>query len=405
MYVFDGTFSVSGSPTITGNTVSNNANNVYLPSGKTITIGADGLIVGTIGVTAADMKAGGAAQITDTDVTGAANIFTSDISAYSIEETIATTDGGIAVFLSDAEVAYKTSSSAQGNTLGSFAKAYGDSGTEITLLKDITPTTASGFSWPIVFDWTCTLDLNGYTINRELSSETDDGQVVVISSNGNLTIKDSSANADGTGRIGKITGGYSSYNGMNYSDGGGGIYVEGGSLTLESGSITGNKAFKNGGGVYVGSGGTFTMKGGSITDNTADEYGGGVYVGSSCTFTMTGGFIGSTATPNKAWMGGGIYIWNGNVTISGNAQIIGNQTKSYLLVLDGPPRIFNKGGGVYLSFGTLTMSGNSCISENMVDVGGNIDNTGGGVYIEGGTFTQGTGKVENNTPNNVYPEP
>ncbi len=175
----DGTFSVGGSPTITNNTVSSNANNVYLPSGKTITIGDGRLTGGTIGVTAADMKAGGAAQITDTDVPGAANKFTSDISSYSVEETIATTDGGTAVFLSDAEVAYKTSSSAQGNTLGSFAKAYGDSGTEITLLKDITPTTASGFSWPIVFDWTCTLDLNGHAINRELSSETDDGLLLL----------------------------------------------------------------------------------------------------------------------------------------------------------------------------------------------------------------------------------
>ena len=289
---------------------------------------------------------------------------------------------------------------------GTFEEARAASATEITLLKDITPTTAPTVSWPVVFDWTCTLDLNGHAINRELSSETDDGQVVVISSNGNLTIKDSSANADGTGGIGKITGGYSSYNGMYYSDGGGGIYVEGGSLTLESGSITGNKAFKNGGGVYVGSGGTFTMKGGSITDNTADEYGGGVYVGSSCTFTMTGGFIGSTATPNKAWMGGGIYIWNGNVTISGNAQIIGNKAKAYPLNPGGPPRFNNNGGGVYLSFGTLTMSGNSCISENMVDDNtGNTGNTGGGVYIEGGTFTQGTGKVENNSPDNVYLKP
>ena len=400
VYVFDGTFTVSGSSlTITGNT----AHNVYLPGGKTITIGDGGLTGGTIGVTAEDMKAGGAAQITDIDVPGAANKFTSDISPYSVEETIATTDGGTAVFLSDAEVAYKTSSSAQGNTLGSFAKAYGDSGTEITLLKDITPTTASGFSWPIVFDWTCTLDLNGHAINCELSSETGDGQVVVIRPNGNLTIKDSSANADGTGGIGKITGGYDSGDGQYYGNGGGGIYVEGGSLTLESGSITGNKTFKNGGGVYVGSGCTFTMKGGSITDNTADGGGGGIYVAG--TFTMTGGFIGSTATPNKACMGGGIYIGNGNVTISGNAQIIGNQTKSHPLdSTTGAPRL-NKGGGVYLSFGTLTMSGNSCISENMVDGGGNSNNTGGGVYIEGGTFTQGTGKVENNTPNNVYPEP
>ena len=394
VYVDGGTFSVSGSPTITGNTVSNNANNVYLPGGKPITIGDGRLTGGTIGVTAEAITPGDAVQITDTDVLGAANIFTSDISAYSIEETIATRDGGIAVFLSDAEVAYKTSSSAKGKTLGNFANAYGDSGTEITLLKDITPTTASGFSWPIVFDWTC-------------SSETDDGQVVVIRSNANLTIKDSSAtNSDGTNGKGKITGGYDSGNGTNYGDGGGGIYVESGSLTLESGSITGNKTFDNGGGVYVGSGGTFTMKGGSITDNTADDGGGGVYVGSSCTFTMTGGFIGSTATPNKACMGGGIYIWNGNVTISGNAQIIGNQTKSYLLdSTTGGPRL-NKGGGVYLSFGTLTMSGNSCISENMVDGGGNIDNTGGGVYVDGSFTVSGTPTITGNTvsgsANNVY---
>ena len=412
VYVFDGTFSVSGSSlTITGNT----AHNVYLASGKTISIGDGGLTGGTIGVTAADMKAGGAAQITDIDVTGAANIFTSDISPYSIEETIATTDGGIAVFLSDTEVFYQETD-ASARSAGTFADAVSEantwtSGGTITLMKNIDGNNAvfgtDGVSTPIIFrGGTCTLDLNGHAINRELSSETDDGQVVVISSNGNLTIKDSSAiNSDGTGGIGKITGGYDSGNGQNYGDGGGGIYVEDGSLTLESGSITGNKTLKNGGGVYVGSGCAFTMKGGSITGNTADDYGGGVYVGSSCTFTMTGGFIGSTATPNKACMGGGIYIWNGNVTISGNAQIIGNQTKSYPLDPGGPPRL-NKGGGVYLSFGTLTMSGNSCISENMVDGGGNIDNTGGGVYVDGSFTVSGTPTITGNTvsgsANNVY---
>lgn len=394
----DGTFSVSGTPTITDNTVNSTSNNVYLPSGKTITIGDGGFTGGTIRVTAEDMKAGGAVQITDIDVPGAANKFTSDISPYSVEENIATTDGGTAVFLSDAEVAYKTSSSAQGNTLGSFAEAYRGKVTEITLLKDITPTPASGFSWPIVFDWTCTLDLNGYIINREQDREINEGQVIKIFSPGNLTIKDSSANADGTGGTGKITGGF---NDGDQDNGGGGIYMEGGSLTLESGSITGNKTLKDGGGVYVGSGCTFTMKGGSITGNTANDGGGGIYVAG--TFTMTGGFIGSTATPNKACMGGGIYIWNGNVTISDNAQIIGNQTESYPLDSAGAPR-YNRGGGVYLSSGTLTMSGNSCISENKVNVGNSYD-TGGGVYVDAGTFTQGTGKVENNFPNDVYPEP
>lgn len=292
------TFSVSGSPTITGNTVSGTANNVYLPRTKTITIGTGGLSGGTIGVTAEAMTANGTARITDIDVPGAANKFTSDISLYSVEENIATTDGGTAVFLSDVEVAYKTTSSAQGKKLGSFEVAYKTKGKEITLLKDISPTTASGFTWPIVCNWTCTLDLNGHAIDRKLSTDTDEGQVIVVTSSGDLTIKDSSAGADGTGGTGKITGGYDSGNGMT-GNSGGGIYVESGSLTLESGNISKNKAAQDGGGVYLGPRGTFTMKGGSITGNTAGSNGGGVYVDGtffvSGSLTITGNTVGGKA--------------------------------------------------------------------------------------------------------------
>ncbi|MCI6953959.1 MAG: autotransporter adhesin family protein [Spirochaetia bacterium] len=321
------TFSVSGSPTITGNTVSGTANNVYLPRTKTITIGTGGLSGGTIGVTAEAMTANGTARITDIDVPGAANKFTSDISLYSVEENIATTDGGTAVFLSDVEVAYKTTSSAQGKKLGSFEFASNTNCTEITLLKDITPTPASGVSWPIVCNWTCTLDLNGHAIDRKLSTDTDEGQVIVVTSSGDLTIKDSSAGADGTGGTGKITGGYDSGNGMT-GNSGGGIYVESGSLTLESGNISKNKAAQDGGGVYLGPDGTFTMKGGSITGNTAgsngngNRNGGGVYVSSGCEFTMTGGSItDNTANAN----GGGVYVHeNGTFFVSGSPTITGN---------------------------------------------------------------------------------
>lgn len=334
------TFSVSGSPTITGNTVRGTANNVYLPRTKTITIGTGGLSGGTIGVTAEAMTANGTARITDIDVPGAANKFTSDISLYSVEENIATTNSGTAVFLSDVEVAYKKTSSAQGKTLGSFESAYKTKGREITLLKDITPTTASGVSWPIVCNWTCTLDLNGHTINREQSTPINAGQVIQVLSPGNLTIKDSSAGADGTGGTGKITGGYDSGNGSNDICGGG-IYVKNGFLTLESGSITGNKAGTNrastgGGGVYLGPGGTFTMTGGSITGNTAGSNGngGGVYVSSGCAFTMMGGSItGNTANAN----GGGVYVHeNGTFFVSGSPTITsntvsGNANNVYLL--------------------------------------------------------------------------
>ena len=362
----DDIFTVSGTPSITDNTVNSTPNNVYLPSGKTITIGDGGFTGGTIGVTAEATAPGNAVQITDTDVTGAVRILISDDATYSVAEGVATSEGsGTAVFLSDAEVAYK-SSSELGKTLGTFAKAYGGKVTEITLLKDITPTTASGFSWPIVFDWTCTLDLNGHAINCELSSETDDGQVVVIRSNGNLTIKDSSANADGTGGIGKITGGYDSGNGMTYGDGGGGIYVKDGSLTLESGSITGNKTLKDGGGVYVGSGCTFTMLGGSITDNGAIN-GGGVYVSSGGIFTMRGGSISGNGK-GETELGAGVCDF-GEFTMTGGS-ITGNILKSYGSNGFGTDDYGRDvyGGGVYVSSGAVfSVGGSPIINGNTQD--------------------------------------
>ena len=359
----DGTFSVSGSPTITGNTVSNNANNVYLPGGKTITIGDGGLTGGTIGVTAADMKAGDAVQITDTDVTGAADRFVSDISSYSIEETIATTDGGIAVFLSDAEVFYQETD-ASARSAGTFADAVSEantwtSGGTITLMKNIDGNNAVFSTGPITFSGgtgasPIILNLNGKTIDRGLTEAVSDGQVILIS-NGNVTIKDSSANSDGTGGTGKITGGY---NDGDQDNGGGGIYVESGSLTLESGSITGNKTLKDGGGVYV-DGGTFTLSGGTISGNSSSRNGGGVYmdgtfsVSGSPTITnntvsnnannvylpggktitigtggLTGGPIGVTAADMKA--GGAAQITDTDVT--GAANIFTSDVAGYTIM-------------------------------------------------------------------------
>ena len=71
---------------------------------------------------------------------------------------------------------------------------------------------------------------------------------------------------------------------------GGGVYVGDGTFTMADGEISGNTA-GSGGGVVVGGGGTFTMSGGEISGNTADSGGGGVHVGSSGTFNKTGGII------------------------------------------------------------------------------------------------------------------
>jgi hypothetical protein len=163
----------------------------------------------------------------------------------------------------------------------------------------------------------------------------------------------------------------------------------GGTLIMESGSkITGNtntvwdyqysgSSSSSSGGVFV-YGGTFTMNGGAISGNTASASssysGGGVYVYNG-TFTMNGGAIsGNTASASSFYSGGGVYVNYGRFTMSGGV-ISGNTGYS--------------GGGMYVGNGTFTMSGGA--------ISGNTGNSGGGMYIGNGTFTMSGGTISGNT--------
>ena len=359
VFVQDGTFTLSGSPNISGNyrLAVDNINNVYLASEKTITIGAEGLTGGTIGVTVGKITAGDVVKITNENVSDADEIFTSDEARYAIVESSG------AVYLSDAETKYVVTDGAE--AFGAFTSALSAvnaSGGTITLLKNIDGSNAvfgvgSVNNQPITFEGSSEsisfiLDLNGKTIDRKLSAAAIDGSVIKIEG-GALTIKDSSAiNLDGTGGTGTITGG-------NSSNTGGGVYVEKDcTFIMNGGIISKNTTGKNGGGVYVNAG-TFTMDGGTISGNKAGENGGGVSVVKDGVnrgkFTMNGGAIsGNTATQN----GGGvniadIFTMNGG-TISGN-------------------KAGENGGGVNIGGGNFTMIGGT-ISGNTAT------QNGGGVY-------------------------
>ena len=364
VYVAGGIFTVSGSsPVITKNA----ANNVYLTNGNTITIGAEDLTGCTIGVSAEDMVSNDATPITNKDVTGADEIFTSDDPDYSIVKY----NG--AVYLSDAETKYVAGAD-NAEILGLFKDAIdavNGSGGTITLLKDIYGSnavfgTGSANNQPITFDGSSEstsfiLDLNGKIIDRGLSTAATDGSVIKIDG-GALTIRDSSAtDPDGTNGTGTITGG-------NSLNAGGGIRMGKNSfLTLESGNI--------------------------IENFVTDAYGGGVYVTTGCTFTMEGGNIASNQTEQSNGQGGGVGASDGIFIINGGI-ITGNTA--------------GKGGGVSIgSYGTFTMSGGT-ISGNTAD------QNGGGVYVSStGNFTLGSLSAESSpvisentkkgaSPNNVY---
>ena len=128
-----------------------------------------------------------------------------------------------------------------------------------------------------------------------------------------------------------------------------------GTFTMYDGSITGNRntkySYGKGGGVAV-EGGAFDMHGGSITGNSVSgsvqSYGGGVFVDSDCRFTMDGGSItGNTAGD----YGGGVYVDSSSTafTVSGDVTISGNTAGS---------KTSSKTSNVYLESGkSITVGG------------------------------------------------
>lgn len=172
-----------------------------------------------------------------------------------------------------------------------------------------------------------TLNLSGHTINRALKHGGAGGNVVTVK--GFLTIKD-------TGTTGAITGGYNSSTEAGKS--GGGILMAAGSyLTLEGGSITGNKSAGSGGGVYAG--GTFTMEGGEISGNyvcgSGQSKGGGVFFNGQ--FTVGGTAVikdnksGCTSAQDSTVSGGitdNVYVQSGKTIDAPNSTMPPNLTTS-----------------------------------------------------------------------------
>ena len=154
-----------------------------------------------------------------------------------------------------------------------------------------------------------TLDLNGCTLRM-----TGTGSVLKVSGRATLTITDSRPQNPHTGSYedlpagGVITGGKGTDAGGSVHSVGGAVFLENGTtLNLEGGTITGNSSR---GSVFI-NGATLVMSGGTITGETVGVHNN---VG---TFTMTGGRI--TGCSDR-----GVYVYNGNMTMSDTAYIGGN---------------------------------------------------------------------------------
>ena len=210
-------------------------------------------------------------------------------------------------------------------------------------------------------------------------------------------------------------GGFTDENKERYTSGGvitgGGnsaIVVNGGTLTMNAGAITGSTG--NAGGVTLMNGATFTMNGGDIVGNSSKGDAGGV-MNNNSTFTMNGGRIHNNYAANN---GGGVFnvYENALFTMNGGkiydnissvgAGGIGNYEDAEMIVTGGSicgNSTTWGGGGIFNYHSTLTL------------MGGVIDNNsstwgGGAVLNEGILHISGAPVIKDNfvneTPNNIY---
>ena len=182
------------------------------------------------------------------------------------------------------------------------------------------------------------LCLNGHTITGAAGKDTIDvgnGVNFILTDckgSGKITHESSDAVGCGVNAVGSFTMYSGSITGNHNSDGGG-VRVEGtGSFTMYGGSITGNSVSGSGGGVYVsaqdGTQGRFAMYGGSITgNNAASSFGsGGVCVYGTMTVS---GSVRITDNVNRGSKGdNGIYTGG----TASNVRLIGRTT----ITIDGP---------------------------------------------------------------------
>lgn len=237
------------------------------------------------------------------------------------------------------------------------------------------------------------LTITGLTSERTISLSTSTGMLFTLGGTGvelnlgdNITLVGRGTNSITTNSVVKInagavftTAGSSKITGNTNNSNGGGVYVDGGTFTMNGGTVTGNTAAADGGGVYV-NGGTFTMNGGTISNNKSNgtaytNGGGGVFVNTNGIFSQNGG----TISGNSAEYGGGVN-YSGTFTMNGG-DIFGN-TGTY-------------GGGVY-----IRASPNTTFTMNSGNINGNTASEGAGLYCSASTG-QGIGMAINMTGGSI----
>ncbi|HEY1377481.1 MAG TPA: right-handed parallel beta-helix repeat-containing protein [Gemmataceae bacterium] len=232
------------------------------------------------------------------------------------------------------------------------------------------------------------LDLERDTLTLNTSAR-EGGAVRVQTSGGTITVADSlvannTANG-GNGGGGVFVQGTTTITNTTVRDnvsaaGGGGVWVQGGSLVMTGGVVTGNHAngtTAHAGGVFSQAATTITNS--TVADNTCAGAAGGIGVLSGGSLTLTGSTVSGNRADNSVGSGGGVTCV-GPLTIV-NSTIHGNRAGS--------------AGGVYF-FGSAAVTGsitNSTITDNrafyLIAHGGGIFDSADGPLVLANTIVAG----------------
>lgn len=175
----------------------------------------------------------------------------------------------------------------------------------------------------------------------------------------------------------------------NFAAKGGGIYLNGCTLTIENGAyICQNYSKNEGGGIAAEGSSNIISNGGIIGFNQASS-GGGIYITDG-----SAELTDCTVSLNKANSnGGGIYIDGSSLTLNAGT-VIGNKNATQTATHLG-----NKysnyasyyGGGIYAINTNITMNDDSCVMYNIA-----LYNSGGGLYVENGSLAIKNAKINYN---------
>ena len=376
VYVNDSscTFTVSGTPNITGN----NGSNVYLYTDQKakLTIGEDGLKSGA--------KIGVSIPIVSTPVT----IATGADNGYVTGSVFADDSNNYKVRKSGTElVLLGKNGHVDHDTLTSATKLTSSTGNKLVIGETEQTPAVDGYllsdgsyyltsdltlNSPLAISGNVSLCLNGHDIMVNFGKNAitlKQGAPLSLyncddKGNGIITHGKSPAGTQYTGcgvYIGVPNATFNMYGGTISKNtttvSGGGVSVVSGTFNMYSGTISNNTTSGSGGGVFVDSG-TFNMFGGTIDGNmTTENNGGGVFVNAYGTFNLQDGTISnnkSTASKNSSYQygGGGVYAI-GKLNLSGGT-ITGNTATA-------------DGNGVFVRSGSVTLSGNVQIKDNIKD--------------------------------------